>query len=338
MPYDRLTRRLDTSDRPTLRTLPDGSIDHHCTVAGGSGVPLETREAFGREILGDRTSIDIAVESTEPGGQAVNTATQLHALGGDVTCYGHLDASVFDSLPFETVSMGTPSRVYVFGFTDRDVLLVDDADVADWTIETLWQVSDRAAFLDADAICCSNWVSVPGLERAFHRLGDADGPRVPFVVDPGDVVGRDRDHIDALHSALAALQGSFDVIYSANREEVRATAAPIVEGATTDGERLAAIREATGITAAVMHARDAAVAATPEGQTRVANYRVAHPVRHTGAGDRFTAGLAHALACEWDWEVALACGNACAVYYVDSGETATRDAIREYLIDRGPPA
>lgn len=337
MPYDRLTRRLGTSDRPTVRTLPDGSVDHYCTVAGGSGTPLETREAFGREILGDRTSIDIAVETTRPGGQAINTATQMHALGGDVTCYGHLDAPVFDSLPFKTVSMGAPSQVYVFAFTDRDVLLVDDADVADWTIEALWQVSDRAEFLNADVICCSNWVSMPGLEHAFHHLGDADGPRVPFIVDPGDIVGRDTDYIETLLDALGVLQGSFDVVYSANRKEVRATAAPVAGANTTDAERLAAIQEATGITAAVMHARDAAVAATQDGRTRVANYRVAHPVRHTGGGDRFTGGLAHALACGWDWEVALACGNACAVYYVDSGETGTSDAIRGYLENRGPP-
>ncbi|OYR39453.1 carbohydrate kinase family protein [Halorubrum sp. Eb13] len=336
MPYDRLRRRLTESDSPTVTTLPDGSVDHFCTVAEDDAESPETRDAFGREILGDRSSFSFAVEATEPGGQAVNAAKQLHALGGSVTCYGHLDAPVFESLPFDTVSMGAPAVVYVFGFSDRDVMFVEAADVAEWTLAEVRRVADLPDVFGGDAVCCSNWDSVAGLESAFHRLSDADVPRIPFVFDPGDIVGCEPDEIGALLDAMAALQDAFDVVYSANRQEVRATAAPLSGPFDHDLARLAAIRAETGVTAAVMHARDEAAAVTSDDRLRVSNYSVERPVRHTGGGDRFTGGLGHALACGWDWDVALACGNACAVSYVESGSTGGPNEIAAFLDERPP--
>ncbi|MEF8814630.1 MAG: PfkB family carbohydrate kinase [Halovenus sp.] len=317
-----------------ITTLPDGSIDHFCTVSDDAVGSLETRESFGQAILGERSSFRFRTRTTEPGGQAVNTARQLHALGDSVTCYGHLDAPVFESLPFETASMGDPSLVYVFNFVDRDVILVQNSAVTEWTLADLRQVGDLSELFAGDAICCSNWASVPGLERAFHQLGETDLPRVPFVFDPGDIVGFDHEEIDALHTALAALQDTFDVVYSANREEIRTTATPIAASFEDDSRRLAAIREETGITATVMHDRDEAAVATRNGQTSVDNFHIDQPKRHTGGGDRFTGGVGHALACGWDWELALACGNACAVYYVESGTTGDVDDIVAFLDER----
>jgi sugar/nucleoside kinase (ribokinase family) len=335
MPYDRLPRHLATSDSPTVTTLPDGSIDHYCSVSGGAEA-LETRASFARGILGDRSSFGFHVETTEPGGQAVNAAKQLHGLGGDVTCYGHLEGPVFEPLPFETVSMGDPSTVYVLEFADRDVMFVDDSALTDWTLEEIRRVGGLPDVLHSDAVCCSNWTSASGLEAAFHRLGTEEAGRVPFVFDPGDVVGNSPDRMEALHDALAALQNTFDVVYNGNREEVRATADPL--GAfESDIERLAAIREATGITAAVMHARDEAAVAAGDGRTRVENYRALSPERHTGGGDRFSGALTHALACGWDWDVALACANACATYYVESGETGTAADVAR-LVEERPAA
>ncbi len=331
MPYDRLARCLTESGSPTVTTLPDGSVDHFCTVMDDGRGRVETRGSFGQEILGDRSSFRFRVVTTEPGGQAVNAAKQLHALGGSVTCYGYLDAPMFESLPFETVSMGEPARVYVFSFSDRDAMFVRNSDVTGWTLTELRRSGDLSEVFGGDAICCSNWVSIPGLESAFHQLGDVDVPRIPVVFDPGDIVGYDPDEIDALLDALAALQDTFDVVYTANRPEIRATAAPLSRSFDDDLDRLATIREETGITATVLHARDEAAAVTRDEQRRVSNYHVEDPQRHTGGGDRFTGGLGHALACGWDWDLALACGNACAVHYVESGSTGTVEDIVAFL-------
>ncbi len=331
MPYDRLARYLTESESPTVTTLPDGSIDHFCTVMEDSSGRFETRESFGQEILGERSSFRLRVVTTEPGGQAVNTAKQLHALGGSVTCYGYLDAPVFEALPFETVSMGEPARVYVFSFSDRDAMFVRNSDVTEWTLTELQRSGDLSEVFAGDAICCSNWVSISGLESAFHQLSDVDVPRIPFVFDPGDIVGYGPDEIDALLDALSALQDTFDVVYNANRQEIRVTAAPLSGSFEDDLERLVAIREETGITATVLHARDVAAAVTRDEQLRVSNYHVEDPKRHTGGGDRFTGGLGHALGCGWDWDLALACGNACAVHYVESGSTGTVEDIVMFL-------
>ncbi|MEF8887167.1 MAG: carbohydrate kinase family protein [Haloarculaceae archaeon] len=335
MPYDHLARKLTDRETAALTTLPDGSLDHFCTVVEDGDRRIESREAFARAVLDERDSLRFRVDTVEPGGQAVNAAMQLHALGDSVTCYGHLEAPAFESLPFQTVSMGDPSDVYVFTFDDRDLMLARNTDLAEWTVADLEREADLSTVFAVDGICCSNWVSTPGLERAFHRLGRLDVPRVPFVFDPGDVTGHDAAEIKALHRAMATLQDTFDVVYNANRAEVEATAAPLSGTFDDDLGRLAAIREETGIAAAVMHARDEAAAATPDGRERVPNYRVQRPERHTGGGDRFTGGLAHALACGWDWDVALAMGNACAVAYVASGTSGDVDDLVEFLSTRG---
>lgn len=337
MPYDRLARQLSSSESPTVSTLPDGSVDHYCSVDTGAGRGLDTREAFGREIFGDRTSLQFHVDTTESGGQAVNAAKQLHALGDRVTCYGHLDDPVFEALPFETVSMGDPSLVYVFNFTDRDLMLVEDADVTDWALADLRRVADLDDVFGGDAVCCSNWLSLSGLESAFHRLGEEELPRVPFVFDPGDVVGSDPGEMERLLDALATLQDTFDVVFNGNREETRTVATALSGSFDDDVGRLGAIREATGIHAAAFHSRDEAAVVADDERIQVQNYRISQPVRHTGGGDRFSGGLAHGLACGWDWDVALACGNAAACYYVESGETATAEDVIDFVGER-PPA
>ena len=336
MAYARLLDRLDDPASPTVTTLPDGSVDHFCTLGGSVVSKVDTREAFSRAIAGKQSAFRLDVETTEPGGQSVNAALQLHALGTSVTAYGHFDADVFSSLPFETVSMGTPADVHVLTFADRDVMLVSDGDVGDWTLDRLRSATDLATVFDADAICCSNWLGVPGLEDAFHRLGDATLPRRPFVFDPGDVVGGTREELESMGASLTALQETFDVVYNPNRREVRATASILADSFSNDGQRLLAIREELGITAAVMHAKEEAAVATADGLTTVPTVRIDRPTRQTGGGDRFTGALGYALARGWDWETAIACGNACAAYYVESGTTAGPQDLIEFLSERSP--
>ncbi|KPN30473.1 hexose kinase, 1-phosphofructokinase family [Halolamina pelagica] len=82
------------------------------------------------------------------------------------------------------------------------------------------------------------------------------------------------------------------------------------------------------------HGKQAALAATGEGVVRVENPTV-DAQRQVGGGDRFDGGLAVGLGAGWDWPVALACGNACASYYVATSETASAATLRTWLADRG---
>lgn len=335
MPYQRLVHRLADGFRPRVSTLLDGSIDRYCRLSGSAGDPLDRRETFAREAQsGGRKGFSLAVESTEPGGQAVNAAAQADALGAEVTCYGHLDDARFDDLTFDTVSMGTPAVVNVLDFADDDLLLVErSSDIRDWTLAKLRAEASLTSAFGVDAVACSNWVSMPGMADAFHELATATLPRIPFVFDPGDVVGSDVAAHRELRGAASALQSTFDVVVSVNRTELHALAAALPappESPVDDEARARALREEMGVTAVVKHAKEAAVAATPSGTVTVQS-PVVDDQRQTGGGDRFAGGLAVALGADWDWPVALACGNACASHYVATEETATAETLRTWL-------
>lgn len=332
MSAERLVDRLSSSPSPTVATLPDGSVDRYCRLSAGGLDPVERRQTFAREVdAGGREGFSMTPTTTEPAGQAVNAAVQAHALGGDVTCYGHLDHAVFADLPFETVSMGRPARVDVLDFADGDLLLVEDShDLDGWTLEDLEAVAPPASVFAVDALCWTNWVSAPGIEAAFHTLGQADLPRVPLVFDPGDVLGYDVVAHRHLREAVTAMQATADVVLSLNRTEVRAVAAAIPDPPSPpvdDYDRLRAIRAELGVTAAVKHAADESVVATEADVVAVDPDPIGDPVRQTGGGDRFSGALAFALGARWPWEPAVRCATAAATYYVKTGETAGVDEL-----------
>lgn len=335
MPYQRLAARLADGPSPTVSTLPDGSIDRYCRLSAGALDPVDRRTTFAREIgAGGRKAFGLDPVRAEPGGQSVNTAEQAHALGADTTCYGHLDNSVFDTLPFDTVSMGEPAVVNVLDFADDDLLLVEhSADIRNWTLADLRDVAPLPTVFSCDAVTCSNWVSVPAMGEAFHDLADEALPRVPFVFDPGDVLGSDPSAHRDLREAVSALQSTLDVVVSVNRTELHALAAALPnspEPPVDDWERVRALRAAFDGAAVVKHGEEEALAATDEGVVAVDNPTV-EDRRQTGGGDRFAGGLAVGLGAGWDWDVALACGNACASHYVSTGESPTAEGLQAWI-------
>lgn len=332
MSVDSLADRFVADPSPRVVTLPDGSVDRYSRLSAGGLDPVERRRTFAREVdAGGRDEFALKSTATEPGGQAVNAAVQAHALGGDVVCYGHLDHDVFADLPFETVSMGRPATVDVLDFDDGDLLLVEESpDLAAWTHEDLEAVAPLATVFDADALCWTNWVSVPGTEAAFRALGRADLPRVPLVFDPGDVLGYGVVAHRRLREAVTAMQATADVVLSLNRTEVRAMAAALPDPPAPpadDRDRLRAIRAELEVTAAVKHAADESAVATESRFVAIDPDPVADPVRQTGGGDRFSGALAFALGAGWPWGPALRCATGAATHYVRTGETAGVDEL-----------
>ncbi|QKY21122.1 carbohydrate kinase family protein [Halolamina sp. CBA1230] len=359
MPYQRLARRLADDPAPTVSTLPDGSVDRYCRLSAGALDPIERRQTFVRETeRGGRKGFGLDPEFVEPGGQAVNTAQQAHALGADATCYGHLDdpepgRDAFADLPFDTVSMGRAAIVNVLDFADEDLMLVEASpDIPEWELADLREAAPLPVVFGADsegrspssdraspghAVACANWVSTPGMADAFHELGEASLPRVPFVFDPGDVLGSDPEAHRELREAVRALGDSVDIALSVNRTELKAITAALPDPPAPpvdDEDRVIAIREGTDAAAVVKHGKEEALAATEEGIVRVDN-PVVEDRRQIGGGDRFAGGLAVGLGADWEWPVALACGNACASHYVATGETASATVLREWLVENG---
>jgi hypothetical protein len=121
--YAELQAKLSERPSPTIVTFPDGSVDSYSRSRSESGGLSSIRE-LSRELARGKRSFHLEPESREKGGQAVNIATQVHALGGRAELYGHLDDALFEDLPFPTVSMGDPAAVSVLELGDDGLLFV----------------------------------------------------------------------------------------------------------------------------------------------------------------------------------------------------------------------
>jgi hypothetical protein len=121
--YAELQAKLSERPSPTIVTFPDGSVDSYSRSRSESGGLSSIRE-LSRELARGKRSFHLEPESREKGGQAVNMATQVHALGGRAELYGHLDDALFEDLPFPTVSMGDPAAVSVLELGDDGLLFV----------------------------------------------------------------------------------------------------------------------------------------------------------------------------------------------------------------------
>jgi len=338
MPYDALVERLTAGlDPVSVSAFPDGSVDDYYRLRDGEA-SVASREAFASAIRAGRDSFVLDHVATDAGGQSVNAARQAAALGDDVTLAGHLDHAIFDSeFDFETVSMGTPARVRVHCFDADDVMFVEEsADLESWSFADLQgALGDRLEpFLTADALCCTNWASVPGLESALRDVAARAPDGGVFCVDPGPITA---SQASDLLDALARLEPSYDVALSVNEAEARHLAEGVGhDGDPSDAGALDAIRQAASAAGVVVHGVDVATAVTPSGQVSVPTLDTPRALTETGAGDRFTAGFARSLAAGWDWDVAAAMGNACAGHYVAGDGTGTPTSLREHVLATRP--
>jgi sugar/nucleoside kinase (ribokinase family) len=348
-----LADRLDGEARPRAVTaLPDGSVDSYYDAYGDRAERIAAAADFAERVgSGGNPAVRLSRTARTPGGQAVTMARQARALGDDVTLFGHLDDPVFDDpvfdgLDVESRSMGEPSAVRVLEFDDEEVLLAEPSpDVTEWRLADLDAVADDPeAALTPDAVCWGNWISVEGMSEAFRELAGRSLDGGWLLLDPGDVAAAELRRVRDLTDALDALDGTYDVVVSANRSELRAAVEALDRTAPAeddtldrpardadDAEIAAVVRELTGTTAVVMHETEAAVAATPDGRERVPNYEVREANRPTGAGDCFTAALAHGLVRDWDWTAALDLANLAAAHRVETGDPGDRVSLRKFL-------
>ncbi|MFB6196131.1 MAG: PfkB family carbohydrate kinase [Haloplanus sp.] len=334
MPYDDLVGRLRSDFAPvSVASFPDGSVDDYYRLRDGDAT-VTTREEFAAAVAEGRDAFRLQHVMTTPGGQAVNAARQAAALGDDVLLAGHLDDAVFE-FAFETVSMGVPARVTVCLLGDDDLMLVErSTDLVEWTFADLREALGGRidAVLERDALCCTNWASVPGLSAAVERIAARDPDGGVFCVDPGSITTRQAGE---LLDTAGRLEPAYDLVLSVNVAEADRLAAAVgadrIDDPAAADDALEAIRTAVGATGVVVHDEDAAVAATSSGPVSVPNLDVSRTVTTTGAGDRFSAALARSLAAGWDWDLAAAMGNACASHYVSEGGTADRDALADYV-------
>ncbi|NIB99167.1 carbohydrate kinase family protein [Halobacterium sp. R2-5] len=329
-----LAARLADAPSPTVTLLPDGSVDRRFGVLDREHAP-ESRAAFVERLSSGQRSFVTEHRGVEPGGQAVNAAMQAHALDADATLYGHLDHDVFGVLDVEAHSMGAPASVNVYEFEDAAMMLTTEStDIRTWSYDDL-AAAGGATALDADAVVWTNWASLPNATSALRRAADGPGDGGVFVLDPGGVAVRTPDDRTTFLDVLGDLADRYEVALSVNDDELASLAAAAgIEGSVPEAAR--ELRERAGIAAVVMHGEERAVAATRGDALSVPNFGVDAVSRFTGGGDRFSAALGFARACEWPWRPALRFANACASHYVATGLTGDRAAVAEYAAEAVP--
>jgi sugar/nucleoside kinase (ribokinase family) len=333
MSYDELRDELRTPSAPSIVAFPDGSVDTYCQVRDGDGY-VSSREQFGSELSDGAESFRLEPRDREAGGQAVNMATQAHALGGRVTLFGHLDHPTFADLPYANRSMGEPASVSVVELEGDAVMLVTEPEaIREWTMADLRVAAggDLTGVFDADGVCCGNVTSFPALTDMFRYLASRGGSGGAFVFDPGDLTDVTDDFVADCFDALADLDARFDVVVSVNRPELELLAERVGASRRSDARKLDAVRTNANVSAVVYHGKSRAVAATRDGTVTVENLPVSTVERTTGAGDRFSGGMTFALAVGMEWEPVLALANACSSWRVERGTTAERDDVRKLI-------
>lgn len=328
MTYASLRDELSRGPSPKVVAFPDGSVDTFSSVRRRDGV-FDSVADFERELAAGRESFQLEPKTTAAGGQAVNMATQVHALGARTELYGHLDDPTLSDLPFSAVSMGDPADVSVLELGDDAVIVASEsASIRDWTAEDLRTAmgGDFAPIRAADGVCCGNLASFPALLDVVRSLGAGHGNDGVFVLDPGDLHIVDDDTLAEYFDALGEMDG-FAVVLSVNRAEMVRLGELVGARNQADETILSRIRDESSVSAVVFHGKDRAIAATRDGAVAVPNQSVSNVERTTGAGDRFSGGLTFGLASGWEWETTLALANVCTSYYVETTKTVDKETI-----------
>ncbi|WP_255170205.1 PfkB family carbohydrate kinase [Natrononativus amylolyticus] len=232
--------------------------------------------------------------------------------------------------------MGEPARVRVLTFDGGGVLFPERAGTqTGWGLEELRAAVDWERLASADALCCVNAASFPRLSGVFEALGSTEPARgrPPLVADLGTIGAIGEDELAAVLEGLGSADAAFEVVFSGNRAECTAAIAATGGPAEPDVDRAALerLRSSLGISAAVLHGAEEAAPATRDGTTTVAMLEAGETTRTTGAGDRFSGGLACGRARGWSWDTALALGNACAARFVATARTGDPETLRAFV-------
>lgn len=322
--------RLRAAPNPTITVLPDGSVDRRSAVVDVEG-NLLSRETVGREIAGDGKTFLTEWHGVEPGGQSVNAARQVHALGAKTTLVGHLDHPIFEGLSFRTYSMGEPAEIHVYELADGVTMFAaESTDIATWTFERFTSTvgPDAASLFAADVLLWANWAAFPHGTGAITRLLEELPDDGTVVIDPGAVSTRPERDMVAFLDALGSTPFEGEVVLSPNQREATLLAEAL--DATTGGPSESAIelREYADIDAVAIHGRRKATVATRNDHVEVPTVEDVTPSRHAGAGDRFSAAVAYGLALDWAWDEILTLGNACATHYIVHGRSGDREDLQ----------
>ncbi len=298
-------------------------------------------------------SIDGVAQTEFRGGNAVNTASALAALGAKVTLIvcttklglqllrfhlGHLDVDFSHVKVFDKASITTALEFENEG-QRTNVMLRDVGSLSDFGPHNL-SSDDFEAIRSADYVCVFNWAGTRsfGTELAktvFHEVKNVGKGKT--YCDTADPLSNEGKIPELVKSVLQ--NPDLDVL-SVNENEavcyasqLNRTAKPLQRNLPFEG----LVRESAKILASHLSARvdlhTTSFSATFKRRIEIVVPAFEVPVfRVTGAGDAWNAGNILGDSCELSDDCRLALANAVAAYYVSSpdGKHPTRKQLLRF--------
>lgn len=360
--FDLLHSHLPQFDTTRLRSLSavvgyDGFVDDMTAVIQNrppSGPPefVPTIAEFGKMVsdaAGRSFGREILIKRTEPGGNAPNLAEGLLDLGVRVHFFGTIGDPVDPVfLPFKgrcdtCETLGPSGRTLALEFADGKLQFNNTGPLSQLTpavIETRLPLITAAA-ANASLFGFANWSRYPHMTECWRFINErilATLTSRPWViVDLADPSGRDPAQIAAMFDAVRAMTATCRVVFGANLAETGVLLNSFGQpkpgdDPTSMADAAESLRSHIGVHMVAVHSqrRAAAAWADPSGEPAWRAGRIAidgaynpAPIRTTGVGDRFNAGLSAALLAGFPPEACLALGCAAGAWFVTVGRPLT---------------
>jgi sugar/nucleoside kinase (ribokinase family) len=339
----------------------DGFVDTIVTpVAQRSGqgddfTPIRTIPEFAQRIAGaagKSTNIEFYPLMDKLGGNGPIMAYALLAAGMDITYIGALGKPSIHPvfLDFatraEVFSLCEPATTTAVEFGDGKLMFGQLRTLDDITMEGIESVMGaekfRETLANADLVSLVNWTMIPNMTDILSSLVEVVLPALPtragriFFFDLADPEKRSREDLLEVLNIISRFGAFGSVTLGLNMKEAQRVHAELgfsPRGVSADDLRAIAedIRLKIDLHTVVVHPRESAACATPEGTFWVPGPYTDQPLITTGAGDHFNAGFSHGQILGLPPEACLGLGVCTSGHYVRTGQSPSLDDLERFL-------
>ena len=315
--------------------------------------PIQTIEAFSKRIsraAGKSANLELVCEKQKLGGNGPIMANALSIYGVKVRYIGNLGHPeihpVFADFArrCDVISIAEPCQTDALEFDDGKLMLTKSMPLQDVNWENLVRRigEDKLlkCFQDSAFVALNNWTQLVHMSDIWaeiqkHIAPKLTGEKRTIFFDLADPEKRTPEDVKRGLGLISGFEKHFRAILGLNESEADqiAHALGIPHEAKDAGLAQLAdeIRDKLKISVVVIHPREYAVAADPEGETLVDGPFCAKPMISTGAGDHFNAGFSLGRILDGSLEASLQIGVATSGFYVRTGKSPSVAELRKFL-------
>lgn len=314
---------------------------------------LRTLESLSKRVAkaaGKSANLEMVVEREKLGGNGPIMANALASYGASVRYIGNLGHPkihhVFSDFAkrCDVISVAEPSYTDALEFDDGKLMLTRPSALLELTWKNLKQKvgEDKLLkyFQEADFIALNNWTQIPFMSDIWVEVQKNVAPKLSgakrtIFFDLADPEKRTLEDVQRGMELISGFEEHFHAVLGLNESESHQIAKALGISLPGKGAGLAdlasKIRAKMKISVVVIHPREYAVAADPEGETLVDGPFCAKPLISTGAGDHFNAGFSLGRILGGSLEASLQIGVATSGFYVRTAKSPTLSDLRKFL-------